>query len=291
MTRPQHSLHHLTNPADDHRIPVHAWQPEVTPKAILQVAHGMGEHALRYGRLAEALTRHGYAVYANDHRGHGEAARDETTKGEFGPGGFAAVVQDMALVTRHAQQQHPGLPLVLFGHSMGSFAAQVYALDHAHGLQGLALSGTAATDLLMAARGTQRKLEDYAGPDARTAFDWLSRDPLEVDMYLQDPLCGFTISKASRASMVDLCNRTSEPGAFRKLPPTLPVYLFTGDQDPVNNHLEWFHPLVERLQSAGLLDVTTGIYPGARHEVLNETNRDEVTADFLAWLDRVVTRR
>lgn len=273
---------------DGHPIPLRRWLPEGPPRAVVQVAHGMGEHVGRYGRFAQALVARGFAVYANDHRGHGDEARDAALRGEFGAGGFPALVSDMAQVTASAKAQHPGVPVILFGHSMGSFAAQVYALDHGAGLSALALSGTAATDLLMAPGGPRRKLEDYAGSAAsRTPFDWLSRDAAEVDKYIADPLCGFTISKASRASMVEACNRTAAAGAFGALPPGLPVYLFTGDQDPVNDSLAWFHPLVQRLQQAGLRDITVRIYPGARHEVLNETNRDEVTADFIAWLERV----
>jgi alpha-beta hydrolase superfamily lysophospholipase len=276
-------------PASDGRvIPLLSWVPAGPVRGVVQVAHGMGEHAGRYGRLAEALAERGFAVYANNHGGHGEAARDESQRGEFGAGGFPGVVRDMLSVTGFAAARHPGLPIVLFGHSMGSFAAQVYALDHSASIAALALSGTAATDLLMAVRGPQRKLEDYAGTaPARTPFDWLSRDDAEVDKYIADPLCGFSLTRASRASMVEACARTAQPGAFQALRPELPVYLFTGDQDPVNNKLEWFHPLVQRLRQAGLRDVTPRVYAGGRHEVLNETNRGEVTADFLAWLERV----
>ena len=270
-------------------IPMLCWLPEGAARGVVQIAHGLGEHAARYGRLAEALTAAGFAVYANNHRGHGEAARVESQRGDFGAGGFPGVVRDMLSVTEFAGTRHPGLPIVLFGHSMGSFASQVYALDHSARIAALALSGTAATDLLMAVRGPQRKLEDYAGTaPTRTPFDWLSRDEAEVDKYIADPLCGFSLTKPSRASMVEACARTAGPDAFKALRPGLPVYLFTGDQDPVNNKLEWFHPLVERLRAAGLRDVTTRVYAGARHEVLNETNRGEVTADFLAWLERVV---
>lgn len=277
--------------SDGHAIPLLGWLPLAAPRGVVQLSHGMGEHAGRYARLAQALTAAGFAVYANNHRGHGEAARDASVRGDFGPGGFPAVVRDLAAVTEYAAAQHPGAPIVLLGHSMGSFAAQVYALDHSRRIAALALSGTAATDLLMAARGTQRKLEDYAGATARTPFDWLSRDDAEVDKYIADPLCGFSLTKASRASMVQACDRTAAPGAFAALPPRLPVYLFTGDQDPVNNGLEWFHPLVDRFRAAKLLDVTARVYRGARHEVLNETNRDEVTADLLDWLARVVPAR
>lgn len=282
-----------TIPAFDGKtIDVLCWAlPEGTiPRAVVQVAHGMGEHAARYDRLAQALVQAGYAVVANQHRGHGPAAQAAGTLGDFGPGGFLDVVRDMVTVTDFAKERHPGLPVVLFGHSMGSFAAQLYALEHSVGLAGLALSGTTATDLLLAARGTDRKLEDSnkaLGPAARTPFDWLSRDEAEVDKYITDPLCGFTMDKPSLVSIYASCARTAMPGAFWALRPTLPVYLFTGERDPVNHNLDWFHPLVQRLRGAGLQQVTVKTYPEARHEVLNETNRDEVTADFIAWLDSI----
>lgn len=275
--------------ADGRAIPLLWWTATPAPRAVVQLAHGMGEHARRYDRFASALAARGMAVCAGEHRGHGPEAASDATRGDFGPAGFDGLVDDMSTVTSHIAQRHPGVPIVLFGHSMGSFAAQLYALRHARRLRGLVLSGTAATDLLMAPSAPPRKLEDYAGSaPTRTPFDWLSRDAEEVDKYIADPACGFTITKASRASMVAACARTAAPDAFAALPADLPVYLMTGDQDPVNNRLAWFHPLLDRLRAAGLRDLAVRVYPGARHELLNETNRDEVTQDLVAWLERVV---
>jgi alpha-beta hydrolase superfamily lysophospholipase len=276
---------------DGHAIELLSWLPASRARAVVQIAHGMGEHAARYERVAGALVAAGHAVYANHHRGHGPGAAATDRLGDFGPGGFAAVVADMVRVSEHARARHPGVPLLLLGHSMGSFAAQLYVLDH-HGLiDGLALSGSAETGLRFANRDPNRKLQDMnAGvANPRTPFDWLSRDAREVDAYIADPLCGFTITPASRQSMFDACDRVSARDAFTALPKDLPIYLVTGDHDPVNNHLAWFDPLVQRLHDAALVDVQTRVYPGARHEVLNETNRDEVTADLVAWVERVVS--
>jgi len=280
------AMHTRIDAGDGHRIVLCSWLPAARPRAVVQIAHGMGEHAARYDRLARALAAAGHAVYANHHRGHGPDAAAAGQLGDFGPGGFAAVVADMARVSAHARALHPRVPLLLLGHSMGSFAAQLYVLDHHRLIGGLALSGTAATELRFADRDPQRRLQDMNASiqQPRTPFDWLSRDPHEVDAYIADPLCGFTITPASRQSMFDACDRLSVPGAWAGLPSELPVYLFSGDQDPVNRCLAWFHPLVQRLRDAGLTDVQTRIYPGARHEVLNETHRDEVTADLSAWL-------
>ncbi|WP_241673102.1 alpha/beta fold hydrolase [Lacisediminimonas profundi] len=282
---------------DGHQIQLLCWDAldggpgsGAVPRAVVQIAHGMGEHALRYDRLARRLAAAGIAVMANQHRGHGDDSLDESLRGEFGAAGFDAVVSDMAQVSQHARRCHPQAPLILLGHSMGSFAAQLYALEHSGLLAGLVLTGTAATDLLAAGRGTNRKLEDSnAGiPDPRTPFDWLSRDPAEVDKYIADPRCGFTVTRASMVSIFSTCRRTAEPDAFSRLRPDLPVYLATGDRDPVNSALAWFHPLVERMGQAGLKDVSTRIYPGARHEVFNETNREQVIAELLAWIDNVI---
>jgi len=274
-----------------HAIELLSWLPASHARAVVQIAHGMGEHAARYERVARALVAAGHAVYANHHRGHSPGAAATDRLGDFGPGGFAAVVADMARVSEHARALHPSVPLLLLGHSMGSFAAQLYVFDHHRLIDGLALSGTAETGLRLADRDPSRKLQDMnAGVrNPRTPFDWLSRDAREVDAYIADPLCGFTITPASRQSMFDACDRVSARDAFTAWPEDLPVYLFTGDQDPVNNHLAWFDPLVQRLRDGGLTDVQTRIYRGARHEVLNETNRGEVTADLVAWVERVVS--
>ncbi len=277
---------------DGHALEAHRWQGG-EPHAIVQIAHGMGEHSLRYRPLAEALTRAGYVVYANEHRGHGPHAAAQGELGDFGPRGFAGLVDDMALLSRHARAAHPGLPLVLLGHSMGSFAAQHYLVQHSALLAGAAMSGTTAIDMLGAAVQTGFRLEDMnaALPDVRTPFDWLSRDPAQVDAYIADPLCGFTVTPESWASMFANA-ATLTPAAMRsRIRPDLPLYLFIGDEDPVSNKGEWFYPLVQRYRDAGLRDVSCHAFGGARHEALNETNRDEVVAVLLAWLARVAPPR
>ena len=276
---------------DGYAVEAHRWQG-AAPRAIVQLAHGMGEHSLRYRPLADALTQAGYVVYANEHRGHGQGASARGELGEFGPRAFAGLVDDMALLSRHARAAHPGLPLILIGHSMGSFATQYYLARHSELLSGAVLSGTAALDLLGAALQSGFRLEDMnaALPDVRTPFDWLSRDPAQVDAYIADPLCGFTVSAEGLGSMfADLAELT--PAAMQsRIRPELPLYLFIGDQDPVSNKAEWFYPLVQRYREAGLRDVSCHVFGGARHETLNETNRDEVVAVLLAWIARVVRK-
>ena len=274
---------------DGYTVEAHRWQGP-TQRAIIQLAHGMGEHSLRYRPLADALTQAGYVVYANEHRGHGKGASDRGELGEFGPRGFAGLVDDMALLSRHARAAHPDLPLILVGHSMGSFATQYYLVRHSELLSGAVLSGTTALDLLGTALQSGFRLEDMnaALPDVRTPFDWLSRDPAQVDAYIADPLCGFTVSAEGLGSMFANLADLAPAAMQTRIRPELPLYLFVGDQDPVSNKAEWFYPLVQRYREAGLRDVSCHVFGGARHETLNETNREEVVAVLLAWIARVV---
>jgi len=277
--------------ADGNAIRVYSWKGEGPVRGVVQIAHGMGEHALRYRPIAHALVNAGYAVYANDHRGHGELAANAKALGDFGPGGFPSLVDDMTVVTRMARKAESGSKLVLLGHSMGSFAAQLYVLDHSELLDGVALSGSAALDLLGAAAMSGRwQLEDLnaAFNPARTPFDWLSRDPAAVDAYMADPLCGFNVNAESYGSLFSVAPRLADASAIGKIRRELPVFLFAGDRDPVNANLTWFQPLIDRYREAGLTDVSWHVYGGARHEVLNETNRPEVIANFQAFADRIV---
>lgn len=276
---------------DGHPIDVHVWTGAAPVRGIVQIAHGMGEHARRYCALAEALAAHGVAVYANEHRGHGEEALRRHEKGELGPRGFAGLVADMGRVSEFARARHPGVPLILIGHSMGSFAVKVYLLDHAARVDAAAFTGTVALDLAEAGNASAWKLQDKSAKPAevrRTPYDWLSRDEAQVDAYIADPLCGHRLNVKSRQSMYAAYARTTAPGAFRVVPPTMPLFFFVGAEDAMHRKLAYFEPLVERFRSAGATDITVKVYPGARHEVLHETNRGEVIADVVAWVRRVL---
>ncbi len=268
------------------------WSKPVTPRAVLQVAHGMGEHALRYKPALEALMDDGVIVYANDHRGHGRTAPSEASLGDFGEGGFPALVSDMALLTDHARKEDRNLPLVLMGHSMGSFAAQLYVLDHADRIDGLVISGSAAFDHLAQALPDDPDAEGLSAFEGlfepqRTPFDWLSRDDEQVDLYIADPLCGFSVVPAGMASMgAALLPRTADPAMLDTIPKNLPVYVFSGDKDPVGGpDLAFLEALVQRYRDAGLT-VKTHFYPDGRHEMLNEINRAEVVGHLA---DRIRT--
>jgi len=270
-------------------VACYRWKATAAPVGILQIAHGMGEHALRYGPVAEFFTPAGFHVYANDHRGHGRTAKDKAGLGDFGAGGWDALVDDMMTLSARARAEAPGLPLVLLGHSMGSFAAQQYALDRSKEIDGLALSGSTAFDTLGidGEREVDLTAINAAFEPARTPFDWLSRDEKEVDAYIADPLCGFGVNQASTRSMAMSLKRTADPASLARIRKDLPIYILAGDADPVNGKLEGLKLLAQRYRTAGLRDVTERYYAGGRHEVFNETNRDEVMADLLGWVQRI----
>lgn len=273
---------------DGLEIAAYGWDPPGTPRAVVQLTHGMGEHVLRYDGLATALTGHGFAVYGQDHRGHGASAG--ATPGQLGAAGWAELVNDIGLLSDHVRAAHGDLPLVLLGHSMGSFAVQQYLLDHSDRVHAAVLSGTAVIDLLEPALDLDAPLDlaafNLAFVPARTAYDWLSRDEAQVDAYVADPMCGFGLDAAATKAMFTAARAVADPERVGAMRTDLPVYVVVGDQDPVGGQLALVHPLVERY--AGLSDVTLKVYPGARHEVFNETNRAEVVADLLAWLNRHV---
>jgi alpha-beta hydrolase superfamily lysophospholipase len=280
--------------ADGPDIAVYRWSGVPAPKAVVQIAHGMGEHAARYRRLAEALTAAGYPVYANDHRGHGMTAGSADHHGDLGPGGWAGLVSDLGEVGAIARREHPGLPLVVVGHSMGSFALQGYLLDHSADVDAAVLSGTSAIDVIAPGIDPTKEVDlsafNAAFEPARTEYDWLSRDPDEVDAYVADPACGFGLNPHSTSSMLEGLADAGDPARLAGIRSDLPIYLLSGDADPLAGGGALIELVADRYRQAGVTDVTVALYPGARHEVFNETNRDEITADLVTWLDRITQR-
>jgi alpha-beta hydrolase superfamily lysophospholipase len=271
-------------------VHVHAWLPETPARGVVQISHGMGEHAARYAPLAAALNARGYAVYADDHRGHGLSIH--TAPGDLGDNGWDLLVDDMAALSREVGARHPDLPLVLVAHSLGSFAAQQYILDHPGLADGVALCGTTAVDLLLASVAESGATDasvffNASFQPARTAADWLSRDEEQVDAYVADPLCGFGLTDESMGLLITAAfERLNDPS---RAPDDLPLYILVGDRDPLNHGLEFSDALVARYRAAGVADLTYRVYEGARHELFNETNREEVFADLIAWIDRVTS--
>jgi alpha-beta hydrolase superfamily lysophospholipase len=277
--------------ADGTQIAAYRWDPVGEPRAAVQLTHGMGEHALRYEHVAQALNEAGFVVYAQDHRGHGASA-DPEALGDLGTGSWAGLVDDIGLLSAQIRAEHPGLPLILLGHSMGSFAVQQYLFDHSDGADGVVLTGTAAIDLLEGALDLDQPIDlsAFNAPfaPARTDYDWLSRDEAIVDAYVADPRCGFGIDTGSGKAMFTGARRGADPAQVAAIRSDLPLYIAVGEADPVNGGLTLLTPLADRYRAAGLADVTVRTYPDARHEILNETNRDEIIAELVGWIDRVL---
>jgi alpha-beta hydrolase superfamily lysophospholipase len=292
---------------DGFEIVVRKWMPPpgVRPKASVQIAHGAAEHSLRYARVAGVLNVAGYAVYANDHRGHGRTAGSLQRAGIAGADGWNGMLRDLKQLTDIINEESHRLPVFLLGHSMGSLLAQRYIQLWGDGLAGVVLSGTfgATPDLDVTiaaleplARGATadapcdafaRRFASFNQPfkPGETGFEWLSRDADEVQRYADDPWCGFAFSNAFVTDMMKGARDAWKSEHEAQIPPQLPILIIVGDQDPVGGNTATVTQLIERYRAAGLQRIVYKAYPGARHELFNETNRDEVHRDLVRWLD------
>ena len=265
-------------------------------RGVVQIAHGLGEHIGRYAELAQTLADAEFVVYGNDHRGHGLTAKRSESFGDFGPGGFDQLVDDMVALRVIAKNEHQDKPYILLGHSLGSFAAQQFVLDHSHSIDGLALSGSGALDGLarlaqsLAPGEDLMKLMNAAFEPARTPMDWISRDNAQVDAFVNDPLCFPTLKPESMQSFVGAFPRLADPREIRKIRDDLPIYIFSGSNDPVGQRLEGVRVLIDRYRSAGLTSIAHDFYTGGRHEMLHETNRRDVITNLLVWISGVLDR-
>jgi alpha-beta hydrolase superfamily lysophospholipase len=280
--------------ADGLRIACTRWDSRGPVRGVVQIAHGMCEHIGRYVGTIEVLISAGLTVYGNDHRGHGRTAPDVAHFGDFGEGGFDLLVEDMVRLSRIAKEENPDHPFILLGHSMGSFAAQQYVLDHSRDIDGLVLSGSGALDglaRLASSAPAGKNILNTPFEPARTPSDWLSRDSKVVDAFISDPLCFAELQPTAFALFLGAAPRLSDPGNLHKIREDLPVYLFSGSEDPVGQQLEGVRILIERYRKAGIQDIFHDFYPGGRHEMLNEINRDEVRAHLLSWISTVLERQ
>ena len=299
---------------DDYALHVHRWLPDGEPKAVVQLAHGLGEHAGRYARFAQALTDAGYAVHANDHRGHGLTAPSPGDLGFFAEqNGWRRVVDDMALLRKRIATDHPGLPVAIFGHSMGSFLTQWTIAERGADYVGAVLCGSNGAPPPIATLGKFiARFERWRlGPRGRSSLllrlsfadfnrrfrpnrtdaDWLSRDPAEVDAYIADPLCGFVPTGQLWIDLIGGVGRQTDPALVGRIPKDLPMFVIAGAADPVSDGAKGLPSLLAAYRDAGLSKVTHRFYDDARHELLNETNKDQVTADVLAWLRTAIGHR
>jgi alpha-beta hydrolase superfamily lysophospholipase len=248
------------------------WAPE-RPKAVVQIAHGWAEHRGRYRRLAAELCAAGYAVWADDHLGHGETGIRAGGLGDLGPKGMEGVVGAVHEVTRRIRRDDPGVPLCLLGHSWGSFIAQRMVRAWGDEFDALVLTGTTRRE-----PGATRRARTA---DGEGRYDWLSRDPAEVAAYEADPWCGFE-NLAVRPA--DTNRAYLDEGKDDTIPNGLPVLILNGAEDVVGGEAGGGR-LADAYRATGLSDVTLIAYPGGRHEVFNEVNRAEVTVDLVSWLD------
>jgi alpha-beta hydrolase superfamily lysophospholipase len=306
--------HFLHKASDGASIFVRRWLPTGNPKAILLIAHGMAEHSARYEGIASAMGAAGWSVYAPDHRGHGQtAAAGDAAEGKLGclaqGVGFPRLRDDLHELAQLACSENPGAPLFLLGHSMGSLIAEAYLVAYGKELSGLVLSGVltppppplqavgtgiAALGSAFKGRNAPARLlhkmsfeasnKDFE--PARSPLDWLSRDAAEVDKYLADPLCGFVCSFGFYRGLFGAFSSVYGLGSsFSGTPKALPILIVAGAEDPLGGAQGFVSLLAEKFKAVGCLDIETRLYPGARHEVLNETNRDEVLGDIKQWLE------
>lgn len=279
--------------------------PETQPRGIFQICHGMCEYIGRYHRFMEDLAKEGFIVCGHDHLGHGDSSSREQY-GFFGEqDGCRNLVEDLHKMTVMMRSRFGPLPYFLLGHSMGSFITRLYLSKYAHELDGAVICGTGGPTVMsrlgMRTAGLVCKTK---GPLYRStvldrlAFgsfnkrfskdkagkDWLTRDQSVVQRYLQDPKCMFLFTAAGMRDLSTLSFRANRKAWFQSLDAALPILLISGDVDPVGNYGKGVRKVYVRLQKAGISNVTLHLYPGARHELLNETNYEEVYGDIRQWM-------
>lgn len=297
--------------SDNHSIHCRLWQPDSDIRAVVQIVHGVAEHIGRYNDFAEFLTEHGFAVVGDDHLGHGLSVNDSTELGWFAEtDGWQKIVQDEKTLRDLMWEKFPGIPLVLLGHSMGSFMARTYIGWYPEDFDACILSGTGHTPgavcragRMLARREIRRHGSKYCSASLQKkafgsylkgienpigANDWICRDESVIRAYDADPLCGFPGTAELMYEMMLGLEQIGNNSLLVKMKKDLPILFISGEADPVGGWGKSVRTVFDRFKGIGMQDVTIKIYPGARHEVLNEINKQEVWADVLAWLDRKI---
>ncbi|WP_395450791.1 alpha/beta fold hydrolase [Aminobacter sp. UC22_36] len=295
------------------KLNLYVRRTEAPARAVVQINHGLAEHAARYARFADFLAGHGCHVYAHDHRGHGATQAPDAPKGRFAQkDGVDRVVGDVLAVHDRIAAEHPGLPVVIFGHSMGGLIALNFVLRHSERVAAAAIwnanfSAGILGRLAQAILAFERfrlgsdvpsrilpKLTfgDWAKkiPNRRTEFDWLSRDQAEVDAYVADPLCGWDASVSMWIDVFDLVFAGADDRNFAKVRKDLPFSLVGGERDPATDGGKAVEALASRMRRMGFSNLVSKVYAETRHESLNEINREAVMADFAGWLHRILPR-
>ncbi|PER21287.1 alpha/beta hydrolase [Bacillus cereus] len=293
---------------DGSEIYLRKWLPEGNPLGIIQIAHGMTEHAGVYTDFIDALLEAGYGVYAHDHKGHGKTVKREEDYGHFEPNiGWNQAVSDVVFVSEMIKEEQTG-PLFLLGHSMGSFLSRRAVQLKGELYDGFLISGTGGNPGLLGSighkvatiemklRGPKTKspmlnflsfgnFNSHFKPN-RTKFDWLSSDMNQVDKYIADPLCGFICTTSFYRELFSGVLEVNKLEEYKKTPNNLPIHIFSGDRDPVGDMGKGVTEVYENYKKCGVKDVTLRLYENGRHEMFHEVNRDEVFKDLISWLDR-----
>ena len=295
---------------DDETIFYYKWasNKNIPLKGIVQISHGVGEHAGRYQSIAKILQNEGYEVYANDHRIHGKSAKSDAFLGYYdGDDYFFDVVNDMRQLTEIIKKEHPNKKIILFGHSMGSLLSREYATKYGDDLEALILSGTASfmkglgsfgllsAKFLSKLNGKHRSNEllknlfftqfNKKFKPNRTKVDWISSDENQVDLFEADPLRIEDFSLSVFRDLLKGSKRVNQVSTFEKTPKSLPVFIFSGDEDPVGEMGKGVKKVAKRYENAGIKDLTLKLYKGGRHEMLNEINKKEVEQGVINWLN------
>ena len=303
----------LTYPSADVRSTAHAyiWAPRDTePRMILQMSHGMCEYIERYDEWARRFAEQGIIFCGNDHIGHGRTASDEASLGYTAPrGGADMLVEDLHTLTCLMRERYKGIPIVLYGHSMGSFVARAYLTKYGDGLAGALISGTAGpgqptgialtlTHAIAKAKGDTHRSKLLTSlafgaynkrfAEERDPASWLTRVSEVREKYTVDPWCKFVFTTAGYDTLFSLLNAVSGKKWAESIPKHLPILLFAGDHDPVGNYGRGVHAVWRRLVAAGC-NAELKLYEGGRHEMHNETNKDEVFADIIGFLAKIPT--
>jgi alpha-beta hydrolase superfamily lysophospholipase len=295
---------------DGKDIFLYCWDNVSQPRAVIQIFHGMAEHAGRYKAFAEYLNSKGFIVYAHDHRGHGRTAGVIEELGYIGEDGFNAIVEDEHIISELIKKRHKDLPIIVFGHSFGSFTAQEYIIRYGNEIKGVILSGSAARRGIEVRAGNliaaiersifgdkkKSKLIDYLSfngynkriKNNKYKFEWLSCDLEEVRKYEADPFCGtlFTIGFFYYffKGMLELYKKDR----LEKVPKDLPILIISGEEDPVGNYGELVNELYKVYKAIGIKNLNIKLYSGKRHELHNEINREEVFEDLLLWINNCI---
>lgn len=283
---------------------------DVPAKAIVQISHGMCEYVNRYIPFIEFMTANGFIVCGNDHLGHGNSIEKEDDLGYFTEqNGWQTLRDDLYKTTELVKEKYPDIPYILFGHSMGSFVARAYLEKYGNKINGAIICGTsgkvgaaaagiALTKLIAKVKGNNYRsnfIKNIAFgqynkqiKDLRTDRDWLTRVPEVVDTYLKDPKCNFCFTTNGFINLFGVLSHVSKDAWFDAVPKNLPIYLIAGEADPVGQYGKGVQQVYDRLKQRGINDISIKLYPDARHEILNEINKNEVSDDIIQWINSVL---